>query len=48
MINPKFFPTVQAVICILACVIYLYHGLANWRMILYWGAAAVITTVVTW
>ena len=45
----KIFPTVMAVLSVLASLVYLLAGWSdNWRMVLYWGAAAVITTVVTW
>lgn len=47
--NPKLFPTVMAALSLLASASYYLAGWStNWRMVLYWGAAAIITTVVTW
>ena len=42
----KIFPTILIVLDIAAAIGYIPTG--NWRMITYWIAAAVLTTVVTW
>ena len=44
--NPKFFPTVMIVLDLAAAVVYLYHG--DFRKVIYWAAAAVLTTSVTY
>ncbi len=45
----KLFPTIMVLLSVGAAATYLSAGWqANWRMVLYWGAASVITTVVTW
>lgn len=45
----KIFPTIMAALSIGAAAAYLCAGWqANWRMVVYWSAASVITTVVTW
>jgi uncharacterized membrane protein len=46
MTKEKILPTVLIVIDIAAAFGYLPSG--NWRMVVYWIAAAVLTTVVTW
>jgi hypothetical protein len=42
----KFFPTCLIVLDICAAVMYVPTG--DWRRVIYWLAAAVLTTVVTW
>jgi len=43
--NPKIFPTALIILDICAAMTYIPTG--NWRMTVYWIAAAVLTTVVT-
>jgi len=43
--NPKMFPTLLIVLDVLAAFGYLADG--NWRKVVYWLAAAALTTVVT-
>ena len=48
-IDPRILPTVLTVIDVLAAIAYAVHGgAAEWRMVVYWLAAAVLTFVVTW
>jgi hypothetical protein len=43
------FPTVLIVLDVAAAVVYWHTGgLAEWRKIVYWGAAAALTYTVTW
>lgn len=42
----KFFPTILIVLDICAALAYIPSG--NWRMIVYWVAAAVLTVTVTY
>ena len=42
----KFFPTLLIVLDVCAAACYLPSG--DWRRVVYWLAAATITTVVTW
>ena len=45
----KIFPTAMVLLSVGAAVCYFDAGWQdNWRMVLYWSAASVITTVVTW
>jgi len=44
--NPKIFPTILAVLDVCAAAVYVPTG--DWRRVVYWLAAAVLTTVVTW
>lgn len=48
MLSTKFFPTLLIVLDVFAAVGYGLHGLHEWRKIIYWLAAAVLTYVVTW
>lgn len=41
----QIFPLVLILLDLAASIVYLYYG--NWRMFIYWLAAAVLTTVVT-
>ena len=48
-IDPRLLPTILTVIDVLAAIAYaVYGGMSEWRMVLYWIAAAVLTFVVTW
>jgi hypothetical protein len=42
----KIFPTILIVLDVCAALTYLPAG--DWRKVVYWLAAAVLTTVVTW
>jgi len=44
--DPRILPTVLIIIDVLAAVGYIPSG--DWRRILYWIAAAVLTYTVTW
>jgi len=44
--NPKIFPTILIVLDIAAALGYLPSG--NYRMVIYWVAAATLTTTITW
>ena len=45
----KIFPSIMILLSIGAAITYLASGWdENWRQVLYWSAASVITTVVTW
>ena len=46
--SEKFFPTLLIALSLGSAIVYASKGLDNWRMILYWLAAAVLTTVVTY
>lgn len=46
MMNPKIFPTILIVLDMCAACGYISSG--DWRKVVYWIAAAVLTTVVTW
>lgn len=48
MINMRFFPTVLIVLNVLAAIGYGLHGWHEWRKIVYWLAAAVLTYTVTY
>lgn len=48
MLTTKFFPTLMIGLDICAAAAYATHGLSEWRQVVYWLAAAVLTTVVTW
>lgn len=45
-IDPRLFPTILIVLDICAALSYLPDR--NWRKVLYWFAAAVLSYVVTW
>ena len=48
-VDPRILPTILTVIDVLAAIAYAVHGgAAEWRMVVYWMAAAVLTFVVTW
>ena len=42
----KLFPTILIVLDVLAAIGYIPTG--DWRKVVYWLAAAVLTTMVTW
>ena len=42
----RLFPTVMIVLSLCASAAYVPTG--NWRMVVYWAAAATLTAVVTW
>ena len=46
-IDPRFFPTILIILDVAAAAIYAFGG-DNWRMVVYWLAAAVLTFTVTW
>jgi len=46
MPKEKILPTVLIIVDICAAIGYLPTG--NWRMVVYWAAAATLTTMVTW
>lgn len=48
MITVKFFPTLLIVLDVLAAVGYGLQGWHEWRKVIYWLAAAVLTFVVTY
>lgn len=48
-VDPRILPTILTVIDVLAAIAYaVYGGMSEWRMVVYWMAAAVLTFVVTW
>ena len=47
MLSTRFFPTIMIVLDILAAAGYASNGFTEWRKIVYWLAAAVLTFVVT-
>ena len=48
-VDPRIIPTILTDIDVLAAIAYAAHGgAAEWRMVVYWMAAAVLTFVVTW
>jgi len=44
--NTKIFPTILIILHVCAAVSHAPTG--NWRMVVYWFAAATLTTVVAW
>lgn len=44
--STKIFPTILIILDVCAAITYIPSG--NWRMVVYWGAAAILTTVVTY
>ena len=47
-LDPRVFPTVLIILDILAAVGYGMLGWHEWRKVVYWLAAAVLTYSVTW
>lgn len=45
-IDPRALPTVLIIIDVLAAIGYIPEG--DWRRVIYWLAAAILTTSVTW
>ena len=43
--NPKVFPSVLIALDVAAALVYAAHG--DWRRLIYWTAAAVLTATVT-
>lgn len=48
MITVRLFPTLMIVLDVLAAAAYATHGFAEWRKVVYWLAAAVLTYTVTY
>lgn len=48
MISVRFFPTLMIVLDVMAAIGYGLQGGHEWRKIVYWLAAAVLTFVVTY
>lgn len=47
--DPRVLPTILIFIDLLAAAGYLFHGgISEWRKVMYWVAAAVLTFTVTW
>ncbi|MCL5884698.1 MAG: hypothetical protein M1377_05075 [Deltaproteobacteria bacterium] len=44
----KVFPTILIVLDVVAAAVYAMEGWSQWRMAVYWAAAAVLTYTVTW
>jgi hypothetical protein len=44
----KVFPTIMIVLSVAASIVYAMKGVAEWRMAVYWAAAATLNYVVTW
>jgi hypothetical protein len=47
MLPTKLFPGILVGLDVLAAVAYATHGMPEWRMVVYWAAAAALTYVVT-
>lgn len=48
MLTTRFFPTLLIVLDVFAALAYASNGFSEWRKIVYWLAAAVLTFAVTW
>lgn len=48
MITTRFFPTLIMILNILSAAGYALHGWHEWRKIIYWLSAAVLTFTVTY
>jgi hypothetical protein len=48
MLATKFFPTLLIVLDLFAAAGYAWHDVSDWRKIVYWISAAVLTTCVTY
>lgn len=46
--STKIFPTVLIIMSLGSALVYASKGFHEWRMIVYWLAAAALTTVVTY
>lgn len=46
MISPRLFPTILIILDVCAAGVYFFHG--DWRRVIYWVAAAILTATVTW
>lgn len=45
-VDGRVFPTILIVLDVCAALVYVSHG--DWRKVVYWLAAATLTSVVTW
>jgi hypothetical protein len=41
-------PTLLIAIDVIAAIVYALDGWQEWRKVVYWGAAAALTYVITW
>lgn len=48
MLTTKAFPTLLIILDVLAAAGYAWHDVSDWRKIVYWLSAAVLTTCVTY
>jgi hypothetical protein len=48
MLTTKLFPTLLIALDVLAAASYAWHDITDWRKIVYWLAAAILTTAVTY
>lgn len=48
MLTTRIFPTILVILDICAAAAYAIPGPPEWRKVIYWLAAAVLTGVVTW
>lgn len=46
--STKIFPTILIIISLCSAIVYASKGISEWRMVVYWLAAAALTTVVTY
>jgi hypothetical protein len=47
MLNTRLFPTILIALDVLAALSYATHGFSEWRKVIYWLSAAVLTVCVT-
>lgn len=48
MLSTRLFPSILIVLDVFAAMAYASHGFTEWRKVIYWLAAAVLTYVVTY
>lgn len=48
MLTTKFFPTLLIVLDVFAAGAYAWHDMTDWRKIIYWLSAAILTACVTY
>lgn len=48
MLSTKFFPTLLIVLDVFAAGAYAWHDVTDWRKIIYWLSAAILTACVTY
>lgn len=48
MLTTKFFPTLLIGLDVLAAGAYAWHDITDWRKIIYWLSAAILTACVTY